>query len=158
MNVSSELPTFNTYVEIIDTLVQQFFSNCSVWAEPAWLENTISLFVVCTTIFYLYIFGTIIYNFRQLNNPFYLCTISLAIADLVIIIMSIRGYLLQVLRNDIVVVFTEARVQSCVLGTSPARHLAWQTIGTIGLDGTLTNGLVLALTRYVTIFCLGREV
>ena len=50
------------------------------------------------------------------------------------------------------------RLSACVLGTYPDRQLAWQAVGTLGLDGTLTNGLVLAITRCVTVFFISKSV
>ncbi len=71
--------------------VSEFNSECPVWAEPYWLENCISVFVIVATVFYVYVVGVIIYNFFKLRSPFYWCALSLAVGDLVLLISSIRG-------------------------------------------------------------------
>ncbi len=69
----------------------QFFSDCYVWAEPRWLEDVISMFVVVMSALYIYVVVVIIYNFKRLKNAFYICALSLALGDLVVLVSSIRG-------------------------------------------------------------------
>uniref|UniRef100_A0A914VS46 G-protein coupled receptors family 1 profile domain-containing protein n=1 Tax=Plectus sambesii TaxID=2011161 RepID=A0A914VS46_9BILA len=135
----SEVPNVALYFEIIEELI--FGEPCDVWAMSAGLRAAVMIAAILFLIIYAYIVLVIAINFKKLANPFYVCVLSIAVSDFIILLTSMQ----------------EARMQSCVLRSIPARHIAWQSIGTLSLDGMLTNGFVLALTRFVAVIFFARE-
>jgi len=127
----------STYWEIFRDLVNVFFSpTCAVWAQPHWLGNIITIYVLLATIFYVYVVCVIVFNIRQIKSAFYLCALSLAVGEIVLLISMIR----------------EGRMLMCVLKRKVIRHYAWRTIGTFGMDCTLTSQLVMAVTRFTAVY------
>jgi hypothetical protein len=93
MNNSNQLPTLGTYYTILKEVFTA--SDCPVFGMPLWLQNIITVLDCIFFILYIYVMAVIMKNFKKLDNPFYLCTISIAASDFIILLMAMRGMTLK---------------------------------------------------------------
>ncbi|KAL6737340.1 hypothetical protein Aduo_010992 [Ancylostoma duodenale] len=144
MNEPMILPTLDDYWGIVKDIINITFitDNCERWAQPRWLTDIVSIITVILLFVNIFVITLlIVYRSTKLRNSFYSCAITLFVGEAVILISSIR----------------EADVQQCILRNSAPRQLAWQTIGTFGLELTVSINLTLATVRLITIFLGTRE-
>ena len=92
---NDSLPTIGTYWTILTELFTA--PDCDVWGMPVWLQNVVTVLASLFIILYIYVIAVIIKNLKKLDNPFYICTISMAACDFVILFMALRGF--ELIRN-----------------------------------------------------------
>ncbi|EYB94852.1 hypothetical protein Y032_0167g96 [Ancylostoma ceylanicum] len=139
-----ELPAFADYWSIVEAIVNITFitDNCVRWAQPRWLTDIVSIITIILLSLNIFVIALlIVYRSSKLRNSFYTCAVTLFIGEAVIMISSIR----------------EADVQQCILRTSVIHQLAWQTIGTLGMELIVSVNLTLATVRLITIFLGPRQ-
>ncbi|EYB94853.1 hypothetical protein Y032_0167g97 [Ancylostoma ceylanicum] len=144
MNEPMELPTLVDYWSIVKDIINITFitDNCERWAQPRWVTDIVSIITIILLFVNIFVITLLIaYRTTKLRNSFYTCAIALFVGEAEILVSSIR----------------EADVQQCILRNSATRQLAWQTIGTFGMELTVSVNLTLATVRLITIFLGTRE-
>lgn len=76
------------------------------------------------------------------KNAFYLCAIVLFVADVLTLLLNVRG-----LKHKIDGRPSGFRTTPCILGNSSQNHMTWQTLITFPFDLRVTINLVLAVVR-----------
>ena len=86
---TNEVPTLGLYFEIIKEII--FAPSCDVWAMSYALRMATMVVAIVLLIIYVYVVAIIIKNFKKLNNPFYVCVISLSVSDFILLLTSMQG-------------------------------------------------------------------
>jgi hypothetical protein len=94
----SEVPTLSLYFVIIDEII--FGPSCDVWAMSFPLRTATMVAAIVLLIIYVYVVAVIIKNFKKLNNPFYICVLSMSVCDFIILLTSMQGEVPCFYRSD----------------------------------------------------------